>query len=244
MSNRKTLLVRTIVALLCTVMSSVTIFSQTSTLAGIVLDPQGNALAGVKITITNKEKNFSRNVTSSSDGKYQFPQIAPGIYSVRVEAKGFASLVEENVQILVNSPLTLKLNFTKLGDIAETITVQSEGVLLNTADATIGNNFTATQISTLPLDGRNVVDLLSLQPGVTRAGYVTGSRADQANVVLDGIDVNEQQSGLDIISSMAFSSVLRSTPDSVQEFRVTTTNPNANQGRSSGGQVELINLTC
>jgi hypothetical protein len=136
----------------------------------------------------------------------------------------------------------------EVGSLTETVTVSAgvEEVLINTQDATIGNNFVARQIEQMPLESRNVVQLLSLQPGVTRDGYVTGSRADQANVTLDGVDVNEQQTGLDIIQDLAFdedeafASVLRITPDSVQEFRVTTINPNANQGRSSGAQVSLI----
>ncbi|HET9714282.1 MAG TPA: hypothetical protein VFP64_20510, partial [Pyrinomonadaceae bacterium] len=86
----------------------------------------------------------------------------------------------------------------------------------------------------------NVVGLLSLQPGVTRSGYVNGGRSDQANITLDGVDVNEQQDGLDVVTDEAFASVLRVTRDSLQEFRVTTTNPNAEQGRSSGAQVSLV----
>src|SRR5215213_8810100 len=100
--------------------------------------------------------------------------------------------------------------------------------------------FESRRIQELPLNARNVVGLLSLQPGVTRTGYVNGARADQANVTLDGVDVNEQQRGLDVVTDEAFASVLRSTPDSLQEFRVTTTNPNAEQGRSSGAQVSLV----
>src|SRR5207302_772312 len=104
------------------------------------------------------------------------------------------------------------------------------------------------RISQLPLEARNVAGLLSLQPGVTffgnldpqgattdyRNGSVNGGKSDQGNVTLDGVDVNDQQ------SQTAFTSVLRVTLDSVQEFRVTTTNPNAEQGRSSGAQVGLV----
>ena len=86
----------------------------------------------------------------------------------------------------------------------------------------------------MPLERRNVFQLLSIQPGVTETGEVAGARSDQSNLTLDGIDVNEQQTG------QAFTSVLRVTPDSVQEFRVTTSNPNSTQGRSSGGQVSLV----
>ena len=112
----------------------------------------------------------------------------------------------------------------------------------------MGNPFNNQQIQELPLEGRNVVDLLSLQSGVvytgnrpdqnvnndTRSGAVNGARSDQSNVTLDGVDVNDQNSGY------AFTSVLPVTLDSVQEFRVTTTNYNADQGVSSGAQVSLV----
>jgi hypothetical protein len=112
-------------------------------------------------------------------------------------------------------------------------------VLVNKQDATIGNNFQNVQITQLPLESRNVV-VVEPPAGGNRGRRCTGSRADQANITLDGIDVNEQQTGLDPQTGEAFASVLRVTPDSVQEFRVTTANPNATQGRSSGAQVALI----
>ena len=134
--------------------------------------------------------------------------------------------------------------------VTETITVISgTEAPLNSTDASIGTAFESRRIQELPLNARNIVGLLSLQPGVTREGEVNGSRRDQANITLDGVDVNEQQTGLDVVNGTnratniqgdAFASVLRVTPDSVQEFRVTTSNPNSTQGRSSGGQVTLV----
>src|SRR5207237_10749275 len=82
-------------------------------------------------------------------------------------------------------------------------------------------------------EGRNVGNRLSVQRGDTQSGEVTGSRSDQANITLDGVDVNDQQNGT------AFTPVLRVTPDSVDEFRVTTTNADAARGRSSGAQIAL-----
>lgn len=114
------------------------------------------------------------------------------------------------------------------------MTVTGSKLKLNEVDATIGHSFNPQQIAELPLESRNVPNLLSLQPGVDQQGNVTGSRSDQSNLTLDGIDVNEQQRGT------AFTPVLRVTPDSVQEFRVTVTNPNAGQGRSSAAQVSLV----
>src|SRR6185436_11045306 len=129
----------------------------------------------------------------------------------------------------------------EVGNIAETVSVVAGAdAPINTSDATIGNTFESRRITELPLNANNVVGLLSLQPGVTRTGYVNGGRADQSNITLDGVDVNEQQNGLDVVTDEAFASVLRVTRDSLQEFRVTTTNPNAEQGRSSGAQLSLV----
>jgi len=112
----------------------------------------------------------------------------------------------------------------------------------------LGNAFDEHQVKDLPMEGRNVPDLLSLQAGVaytgnrpdintnvdTRSGAVNGARSDQSNITLDGVDVNDQVNGT------AFTSVLPVTLDSVQEFRVTTTNANSDMGRSSGAQVALV----
>lgn len=235
---------RSTLALLIVLACSCLAFGQSSSISGTITDPQGNAIAGATITATNNATGTVRTVSSSSDGNYVIQQLAPGTYRLKVEAKGFASLVKEEVQMLVNTPLTLDLSFKQIGAVTETVTIQGGESTLNTSDATIGNTFNNFQVRELPLLSRNVVGLLSLQPGVTapisnsdnarRGGYVNGARSDQSNVTLDGIDVNEQQGGA------AFFSVLRSTPDSLQEFRVTTTNPNADQGRSSGAQVSLV----
>src|SRR5262249_46802699 len=213
---------------------AITAFGQSSSLSGTVLDTQGSALGGATIIATNVATGTSRPTTSSKEGTYQIPQLAPGVYKVRAEAIGFKAIVTEEVQVLVSTPLTLNLTFKEVGAVNESVTVTGGESILNTSDATIGNTFNETQIKELPLLSRNVVGLLSLQPGVTAAGNVNGGRTDTANVTLDGVDVNEQQGG------QAFFSVLRMTPDSLQEFRVTTTNPNANVGRSSGAQIAQI----
>src|SRR5438105_3059594 len=179
--------------LLFVLLSASIAFGQSSSLSGSVTDPQGNAIAGATITATLTATGVSRTVTSSKDGTYTISQLAPGSYRVRAEAQGFASLIQEDVQLLVSTPLTLNLGFTKVGAVADSVTVQGGESTLNTTDATIGNTFNATQIKELPLLSRNVVGLLSLQPGVTTGGNVNGGRSDTANVTLDGVDVNEQQ---------------------------------------------------
>ena len=212
----------------------------TSSVRGVVTDAQGRAVAGVTMILTSLERNFTRTQTSNDEGSYAFSAIPPGSYRLEAEATGFKKASVNEIRALVETPTEVNVSL-EVGNVSEVVNVIAGGEApLNTSDATIGNSFESTRIQQLPLNARNVVGLLSLQPGVTRAGYVNGGRADQANVTLDGVDVNEQQRGLDIVTDEAFASVLRSTPDSLQEFRVTTTNPNADQGRSSGAQVTLV----
>jgi len=215
--------------------------SGTSQIRGTVFDPQGKVVPGATVTLTDTEKNFTRTQTSASNGTYTFTAVPPGNYRIDVESSGFKKGVLSDVKALVDTPTELDVHL-EVGNVTESVTVSAAGgeALLNTTDATIGNTFESKRIVDLPLNARNVVGLLSLQPGVTQAGYVNGGRADQSNITLDGVDVNEQQNGLDIKTGEAFAAVLRSTPDSLQEFRVTTTNGNADQGRSSGAQVSLI----
>lgn len=212
----------------------------TGSVRGTVYDQQGNAVAGASVTISDATRNFSRTQTSNPDGGFNFTLLPPATYRIEVEASGFKKSVVTNVEAKVDTPVERDVSL-EIGAITETVSVTSGSeAALNTSDATLGNTFEARRIQELPLNARNIVGLLSLQPGVTRTGEVTGSRRDQANITLDGVDVNEQQSGLDIVTGDAFGSVLRVTADSVQEFRVTTSVPNADQGRSSGGQVSLV----
>lgn len=215
--------------------------SGSSNINGSVVDGQGNAVPGATVTLTNPSQNTSRTATTDSQGAYSFSAVLPGIYTVEVSAAGFKKSSTKNVQALVDKTTTIPVTL-EIGGITEVVEVSAGGIesIINTQDASLGNNFVSKQISQLPIEGRNVVDLLSLQPGVTDDGAVVGGRQDQANITLDGVDVNDQQTGLNIDQTEAFSSVLRVTPDSIGEFRVTTLNPDATKGRSAGAQVSLI----
>ncbi len=211
-----------------------------TTVRGVVKDPQGNLVSGATVTITDPSKNFTRTQQTNQDGAYVFTAVPPGTYNLEVTAQGFKTASASGLQALVDTPTVRDVQL-EIGAVSETVDVTSAAeAAINTSDATIGNSFERKRIVELPLNANNVVGLLSLQPGVSRSGYVNGGRADQSNITLDGVDVNEQQDGLDVITDEAFASVLRVTRDSLQEFRVTTTNPNAEQGRSSGAQVSLV----
>ena len=215
-----------------------------SSLTGVVTDPTGGLVPGAKILATNSETNQKRAATTDSQGRYSFPQMQPSSYQITADAAGFAEIVIKDVQLLVNTPATIDIHFA-LGQVQQSVSISSDTAQVNTQDATLGNAIGTRPIVELPSDARNVIGLLSIQPGVTyfgdpsqrddyRSGSVNGGKSDQGNVTLDGVDVNDQQ------FRTAFTSVLRSTLDSVQEFRTTTTNGGADVGRSSGAQVALV----
>jgi len=216
--------------------------SGTTGVRGTVTDVNGAAVPGATVTITDPATGFTRSVTTSDDGKFNFPGIQPATYRLEVTAANFKKLVNSTVKALVDTPLELALALQP-GDVSAVVDVTSDSIesIINTQDASLGNNFEPRQITQLPTDLRRVADLLTLQPAVTREGYVAGSRSDQANVLLDGIDINDQQTGgRDLQFQTTQDTVLRSTAESVEEFRITTTNGNADVGRSSGAQISLV----
>jgi hypothetical protein len=230
------LLKRTAMLAVFTMALSISVLSQsgTSSVSGTVVDPQGSPVPGAAVTLISGQ-NFRRSTTSSAEGVFTFPGIPPGSYRVEVELKGFKKTTVDNVTAAVDKATAISVVLS-IGEVSEVVTVDASSIenIVNTTDASLGNNFQSQQIIALPLAGRNVGSLLSLQAAVTPDGSVSGSRSDQANITLDGVDVNEQVNGA------AFSPVLRVTPDSVEEFRVTTQNADASKGRSSGAQISLI----
>lgn len=229
-------------SLLVLILFAMTGYAQSggTTVRGTVKDPNGNVVSGATVTLTDPSKSFTRTQTTNEDGAYVFNAIPPGTYKLDVSAPGFKTASASGLVALVDTPTTKDVQL-EVGAVSETVDVTAGAeAAINTSDASLGNSFERKRIVELPLNANNVVGLLSLQPGVSRSGFVNGGRADQSNITLDGVDVNEQQDGLDVITDEAFASVLRVTRDSLQEFRVTTTNPNAEQGRSSGAQVSLV----
>lgn len=216
--------------------------SGTSSVSGAVVDQAGAAVPGATVTLFNPSTGQTRTVTSGDDGKYNFPSISPGTYRLEVTAQNFKKVIKSNVQALVDLPVEVNIALEP-GDVTATVDVTTDTIesIVNTQDASLGNNFQPEQITQLPSDLRRVTDLLTLQPGVTREGYVAGNRSDQTNVTLDGVDINDQQTGgrTDQFDTSQ-NTVLRLTTEAVQEFRITTANPNANQGRSSGAQISLV----
>ena len=189
-------------------------------------------MPGAVVTITNTETSVSRQEVTDELGAYKFLQVVPGPYKVEAQLPGFATKVS-NVILQVGQPVTLNLQL-EVGQTTDVVNVMAETTTINTQDATVGNPFTEKQIIELPLQTRNVVALLSLEPGVASSGQVLGARPDQNNVVLDGANVNDNR------GSDGFNSVLQIPLDSVQEFRTTIAGQGADQGHMAGGQVSIV----
>ncbi len=244
-SMKRNLLISSLVA---TLLAAAGVRAQvgTTSLRGTVADKSGAVVANAKVTLTNPGLALTREMNTGNTGEYEFLALPPGTYNLTVEIAGFRKFENKNVQLLVNLPTTLNVTL-EVGVTSQTVEVSAQAVTLNTTDASLGVAFDENQVKQLPMEGRNVPDLLSLQAGVlytgnrsdinvdidTRNGAVNGARSDQSNISLDGMPVNDS-------GGHAFKSVLPVTLDSVQEFRVTTTNYNADQGGSSGAQVALV----
>jgi len=216
--------------------ASPAVFGQagTSAIRGTVTDAQGGVIAKAQISIKNAS-GYSRSEESNSTGAFSFELIPVGDYQVTVQAAGFRKAEFTAVHALVGNILTLDVRL-EVGSTSQVVQVESGGneVQINTQDATLGNTIVNQQINQLPLEGRNVLNLLTLQPGVTPDGSVAGARSDQSNITLDGVDINDAQ------SNAIDGAVLRLNAEAIQEFRVTTVNSNADEGRSSAAQINLV----
>ncbi len=219
----------------------------TTSLRGTVFDSKGAVLPGAMVTITNPATGFSRTSKSDSQGNYQFLELPPAKYNMAVAAQGFALLKQNGVELQVATPATLSVTMQVAGGTV-TVEVASTAPLVNTQDASMGHAFGAEQIADLPFEGRDPAGILSLQTGVvftgnsthissasdSRAGAVNGARSDQTNITLDGVDNNDELLGT------AFTGAIRAPLDSLEELKVTTSNSDADTGRSSGGQVSEV----
>jgi hypothetical protein len=219
--------------------------SGTASVYGEVTDAQKQIVPGALVTITNTQTGVAQTVTTDERGTYRFAALQPGRYRITAELTGFKTSLAEDVPLAVDTNTRQNL-VLELGTVAETVEVVSAAAHINTTDASLGNSISREQIRNLPVEAQNVVHLLSLQPGAVfvpvqnaatvdpRYGAVAGARADQQNVTLDGVDVNDAQ------LQTAYTSALRMTQEALQEFRVSTSNYNADSGRSSGPQVSLV----
>ena len=235
-----------VVCLICA--TSICAFSQTTTgrIVGNVSDPSGAAVGGATVTITDVQRNIGRSVTTDTSGEYVAPELQPGQYKVRAEAKGFKSVERINIVVAVAEDLRVNITLPP-GQVSEMVVVTDEVPLVNSESATLGGTLTNAEINDLPLSGRNYENLLQLRPGVMRypgGGFSTtsanGLRAEDNAYFVEGLFNSEPYSGQAIINGagIAGDSATILPIDAIQEFNVQQ-NPPAEYGWKPGAVVNV-----
>jgi len=224
------------------------LFSQTTTgrILGTVTDPSGAALPRATVTILDVQRGSTRTLSTDEAGVYLAPDLIPGTYKIRAEAKGFKSIERLNLELEVAKDLRIDFALPP-GQVSETIVVNEEVPLLDTTSSTLGGTLSNRQINDLPLNGRNYENLLQLRPGVTRypgGGFSTtstnGLRAEDNGYIIDGLFNSEPYSGQGIINGagIAGDSATILPIDSIQEFNLQE-NPSAEYGWKPGAVVNV-----
>ena len=231
--------------------ASAPVFGQgnTSSLAGMTVDEQRLALPNVMLTIRETDGGLKRSLTSGPDGSFEFPGLRPGAYVITAEAQGFQRL-ERTVHLEVNQRAQLDLVLI-VGNLDQVIEVTEAAPLLHVSDATVGEVVDQTQVSKLPLNGRQFLELSLLVPGVhmshgTQAGdtnplywrpgqssaiSISGGRPNSNTYLLDGT-INTDPSFNTYVVNLA--------PDVIREFQIQTGTYTAELGGAGTGQVNVV----
>ncbi len=214
----------------------------TGTIEGRVMDPTGAVLPGVEITVTSESTQQNRTSLTNEIGLYTIPLLTSGTYSVKASLPGFKTELRRGVVVEVdrNAQVDFRL---QVGNVAENVEVTADAPLIQTDNSALGQVIDARRVAELPLNGRQFLSLATLTPGVqpnvegsnlsTQQGSinVNGAREEFNNFLLDGIDNDDiGNAQLAIVPGV----------DSIQEFKVQTSNYSAEYGRSAGG---LVNVT-
>lgn len=227
---------------------SITTFAQetTATLSGTVIDSNKSVLPGAKVTATNEATGFSRSVDTEGNGAYILPLLPVGQYELTVEANGFKKYLQRGITLTVNQSAHVHAQLS-VGALSEVLEINSEASQVNTQQSGVGQVINQRKIQELPLNGRNFLQLATLQAGVTpgigtiseftpaHKGQITfsvnGLRQQSNNFLLDGADNNDGFLG---------TAAGVPNPDALQEFRILTNSYSAEYGRGGGAQVNII----
>jgi hypothetical protein len=211
----------------------------TGKIAGNITDATGALVAGATVTVTNIGTKISKKATTDSRGFYQIFQLPIGNYEVTAQATGFSQAVARPPALEINETLRVDLGL-EVGAATASVTVQDQPRSVETENSTVGGTVTGEAIFELPLNGRNTLDLLATQPGVTLSNpdsgaagnySIGGGRTDSVTYLLDG-GLNN-----DLLDN---SVVVNPNPDAVQEFRVLESTYGAEYGRNAGGIVSIV----
>jgi hypothetical protein len=224
------------------------LFSQGSSgrILGTVTDQSGGVISGATVTVTDTERGVSKTLVTNEPGEYNAPNLTPGTYKVRVEAKGFKAVERQNIVLEVGKEIRVDLTLAP-GAVADTITITEQLPMVETSNATLGGTLNNADIQDMPLNGRNYQNLLSLRPGVmVQPGgspwtqSTNNVRPDETVWMLDGV-LNVNFYDARPIASMPSPYTDGATilpVDSIQEFNLEE-NPKAEFGWKPGAVVNV-----
>lgn len=219
--------------------------ASTALVSGTVKDPTGALVAGSTVTLINHGTGVTQAAKTGKDGRYVFPAVNPGDYSVNFTAEGFATTVVDELHVEVEKNYTVDMSL-KIGSTSQTVSVSeaANSAQLQTTTATVGEVLGGASLEALPEYTRSASALLFYQPAVSPSGQIAGARDEQITFSLDGGDVTSDLDGNNTYAAPpgepSPAPVVPIPIESTQEFEVATTNPNSTFARSSGGQVALI----
>ncbi|HXQ26849.1 MAG TPA: carboxypeptidase regulatory-like domain-containing protein [Candidatus Acidoferrales bacterium] len=225
--------------------------SGTGALTGTVTDPSGGVIVGASVAATSKSTGQERNTTTDSSGVYKFALLPPDIYSVKFSASGFKTSEVPSITVSVTETPVLNQKL-EVGAQSEQVTVEATAETLHTENATVGTLVGSQTVNSLPLSSRNYTQIVDLSPGVvanvanatafgngTQDVNVNGSSADQNNYQMDGASVTNYASG-GAAQSGNYSPIGIPNPDSIQEFKIQTSQYDASYGRNPGASVNVV----
>ena len=214
-------------------------------LAGLVTDIKGAAIPGAQVQITSLSRREVKTSQTDQDGRFVFPQLAPDIYQMQVEAKGFKGFKIENLIVNANDKISAPEITLEPGAVSESVTVIASNEQLQTESAERGGAIVSEQIQNIGVNGRSYLSLTRLAPGVVNnnnyqvAGHAglagisaNGARANQNNLTLDGVGNVDTGNNGDQLATVSL--------DAVAEFKILTSNYQAEYGRSSGAQISVV----
>jgi hypothetical protein len=239
---------RIISALLVTVLFlGVKAHAQTASgsISGTVLDTQSASIAKATVTIAEQEKKSVLKATTDASGRFAFPQLQPGNYTITIEAAGFRKIENKNIVLNANDKIALPPFTAEVGTVDQTVEITAQVQELKTESAERGEAITGKQLTNVAVNGRGYLALVGLAPGVVStvnlqtagsgglgAISANGARTSQNNLTLDGIGNVDTGSNGGQLATVSL--------DSVQEFKILTSNYQAEYGRSSGAQISVV----
>jgi hypothetical protein len=217
--------------------------STTATIQGTVLDPSGAAVPSAVVAIKGTDTGLARVVKSDTDGRFQAPLLQPGVYEISTSANGFATLVSRGYQLTLGQVLVADQRL-KVASAAETVSIDAEAPVVETANSQPAALVNSAQVSNLPLNGRRFLDLAQLTPGVMvepERGQISfaGSRGINSSINIDGANFNEPFFGGQAGGERANSAYVVSQA-AVSQFQVVRGTFDAEYGRTTGGSVNVI----